>query len=675
MEDTEILIGRIDPKVIKSLLSGDENIKSSDSIVDSMIGYLRERETPRYLFGKEDVSSSADELLFKEASDVLEHTIFGHSFKGDIDWNFNPTTDTSRDNEWSWSLFRNIYWQPLARAYAATGEDRYVEEIVAQMESFASAWPAAPFIEDLTFEKKSPYPGHAWRTIEAGVRIYTTWLPCFFVIKDSPAFNRKGWTVFLNMIHDHAEFLLSHYSNHDRSSNWLSMESSALLQLGILFPEFKQAEEWREVGYRRVMHEIKYCFDNDGIHMERTPVYHLVASIAFFQAVRLCRINGLEVPPYAMPILVKSLEFIAALVKPDFSTPMIGDADREDLTARKSDTSLFEGMNLSFIPDDLNELRGYFRQMALLTGREDFLWFSTAGKKGRPPLERNYKMTDAGIYVMRTGWNRNSSYFLCHGVQLERGERSTHSHNDVGHVEISLRGEDILIDSGRYIYNSSCWKDWRHYFLSARAHNTLFVDDHEMGTVPNVSRVRGVRTHCHYFEETEEYQMMDLSHNGYAFCDDPVFHRRRVVRLAGDIFIIEDLITGRGGEDHDFRLYYNFAPGALSRREGHVWEYTAGSGNKYLCAGLGDDGMESSSLSGSEEPKGGWVSFGYPVREPIPQLCFSAERKAPFSFVTLIAPGETAWDYRKENHTLEVTGEDGRTRSVVLNGEKIIIKK
>jgi hypothetical protein len=81
----------------------------------------------------------------------------------------------------------------------------------------------------------------------------------------------------------------------------------------------------------------------------------------------------------------RSAEFLMRLVKPDFSTPMIGDADRTSLLTRTADTSLYEGMNLSFFPDDLNELRAYFAWMAKLTGRVDFLYLATAGRQGRAP--------------------------------------------------------------------------------------------------------------------------------------------------------------------------------------------------------------------------------------------------------------------------------------------------
>lgn len=99
-------------------------------------------------------------------------------------------------------------------------------------------------------------------------------------------------------------------------------------------------------------------------------------------------------------------------------------------------------MNLTFDPYDLNEMRAYFRTWYEETGREDFRFMATAGKEGTPPAQRNYKYIPAGIYVMRTGWGPEDSYFHVHGIQLERGEVSSHSHNDTGHVEIHARGED-----------------------------------------------------------------------------------------------------------------------------------------------------------------------------------------------------------------------------------------
>ena len=185
----------------------------------------------------------------------------------------------------------------------------------------------------------------------------------------------------------------------------------------------------------------------------------------------------------------------------------------------------------SYYGDDLNEMRAYFAWWAKRTGRKDFLYMATGGKEGSAPEQLDYHLQGSRLAIMRTGYQTDDSYLHMLGIKLERGERSTHSHNDTGHLELMVHGQDVLIDCGRYIYNTSIYKDWRHYFTGTLAHNTLFVDDHSMGTIPNVNRVRGVRPFWHTIKREAGYLLMDMSHNGYVFTDDPIYHRRKVVFL------------------------------------------------------------------------------------------------------------------------------------------------
>lgn len=660
MNKMELLLARMNFKAPGMERAGQLYARQDlEGAMDAVVEHFRTRTAPHYLFERKEMLKFHDSQILQDAQDTLNHNIYGYQFPGDIDWFFNPTTDTSHDNEWSWSLYRHIYWQPLARAYVLTGDEQYTKEFLHEMKTWSEAWPCKPFMEnEEDCAAKYKFPGHSWRTIETAMRLYTVWLPCMEAFRTSLVWDRDGWVMFLSLVCDHCDFLMTHYSNHKKSSNWLTMESGALLQCGILFPEI--CSDWFMTGYRRVMHEVKYSFDNDGIHMERTPIYHMVAAGVYFQCYRLCCLNHIEVPPYMEPTLEKAAQFLMSLVKPDFSTPMIGDADRDDLTSRRCDTSLYEGMNLTFDPLDLNELRAYFRTWYEWTGREDFHFMATVGQEGREPSVRNYAYHSAGIYIMRTGWSRDDTYFHVHGIQLERGEVSSHSHNDTGHVEIHVRGEDILTDSGRYIYNSSCWKDWRHYFLSAKAHNTVYIDDHEMGTVPGVTHTRGVRTYLHAFEEQADYSLIDISHNGYAFMDDPIFHRRRVVRLPGDIFIIEDRLNGICRSDHDIRLYYNFAFGTLKLEEEGLFRYTSQKKRVYNVSVQATDPVKYEILQGSENPIGGWISYGYGWRKQLPQLIVKRTGRAPIRFVTVLAPAD---------NRVQVELDDAITRLHLENGK------
>ena len=636
-----------------------------------IIAHFRTRQTPVYLFTADDLRRNADEGLIEDAEEVMRHRIYGYTFPGEVDWHFNPTDDAAHDNEWSWSLYRFIFWQPLARAYAKTGDERYPAEAVSLLRGFLKAWPLEDFLRDEeAYIQLHKYPSYPWRHIETAMRLYTAFIPCLCAFRTSSAFDEEAWALYLDAVAMHADYLVTHYTNHEKSSNWLTMESGALLQTAIMFPELRGAGEWMKHGYQRVMHEMRYSFDNDGVHMERTSIYHMVAAISYFQCVRLCELNGIPTPPYARETITRACEFILRQIKPDFTTPMIGDADRDDLLARRSDTSLYEGMNLSMDPYDLNEMRAWFRQMAEWTGRGDFLWAATGRRRGHAPLRRNFSMTEAGIHIMRTGWGESDSYMHIHGVQLERGEKSTHSHNDTGHFELQIAGEDILLDGGRYIYNQSIWKNWRHYFTGALAHNTLYCDDRVMGEVPGVSRVRGVRLFLHRFEENEQYALIDVSHNGYVFTEDPVYHRRLAVRLEKDLYVLDDRVTGLGRTEHDFRLSFNFAPGSLTE-DGADWIYETPKGRRYRFQAVSDAETRPVLLEGSEDPIGGWVSYGYSLRVPAPQIQLRRIGKAPFRVITVIAPEGCRAEVCFDGERATVTLSGAYRTELTLEGEKI----
>ncbi len=635
MSDTRKLFSRLD-FAHPSLAPARERFVAGDEqgALHAIIDHYRNRLSPTYLFDESDVAAFGDREVIAEADRICEHFIFGYDLGAVIDWRLNPTAGSSRDPEWLWSLARHNFWATLARAYALSGDEKYAREFVSQLKDFVAAWPVEPHMADV--DPHMQFPGDAWRSIEAGIRIYTAWLPAMVYFRRSPSWDDDGWACFLNGLHDHAEFLVTHYSNHLRASNWLTMESTALFQLGVMFPEFKRGAEWKALAYRRVTHEVRYQFDHHGVHMERTPVYHLVAAGALLQAYRIAVLNDIPVPPYMLPILEKSAEFLMLLVKPDLTLPMIGDADRDALLDRRSDPSLYEGMNLTTDPRDMNELRAFFRTMAELTGRQDFLYFATCRREGAPPWAANYTLPDPGFHVFRTGWGERDSYALITGTQLERGESASHSHYDAGHLELQIAGEDVLIDTGRFIYGNCAWKDWRDYFYSSQAHNTVGIDGHIMGAVPDTNpRIRCLRTYCHRFETGPDVDLVAVSHNGYAFLDQPVFHLRRVIWFKPGVWLVDDVLTGLGS--HAYHLSFNFPPRPLEAdiRVPDAYVYH-GERIRVRLLPMLREGVSSRVLKGSTEPKGGWVSYGYAVKVPAPQLIYTKAGPAPTRFVTAI---------------------------------------
>ena len=106
MDEMKLLFDRLDwsrPELseAKALLDhGKEN-----DCIDALIRHFSGRTAPVYLFDREELKKCKDPGLIEDAEEVMRHKIYGYQFEGDIDWMFNPTAETSRDNEWSWSLY------------------------------------------------------------------------------------------------------------------------------------------------------------------------------------------------------------------------------------------------------------------------------------------------------------------------------------------------------------------------------------------------------------------------------------------------------------------------------------------------------------------------------------------------------------------------------------------
>jgi len=106
--------------------------------------------------------------------------------------------------------------------------------------------------------------------------------------------------------------------------------------------------------------------------------------------------------------------------------------------------------------------------------------------------------------------------------------------------------------------------------------------------------------------------------------------------LPSSAVVIVDYITGLGKENHDFRLMYNFNRGEVKLKQNTVW-FTSVTNKSYKLTFSSTINAESRLLCGSLEPKGGWISYGYPVKEECGQVSFCYNGKAPFVAVTIIA--------------------------------------
>lgn len=93
------------------------------------------------------------------------------------------------------------------------------------------------------------------------------------------------------------------------------------------------------------------------------------------------------------------------------------------------------------------------------------------------------------------------------------------------------------------------------------------------------------------------------------------------------------------------------APGGMSRTKSRT---KSPMKPRMCCAALLKQGLTARTLEGSTSPKGGWASFAYSKKEPIPQILFTRLGRAPVRFVTVL--------HQEGNGAAKMTDADGLNR-------------
>lgn len=81
--------------------------------------------------------------------------------------------------------------------------------------------------------------GQPWRKLETGGRT-KTWIQAMNFFMDAPAFDAEAKYLFSRSIRDHAKRLVAS-SKEFRRGNWRQTGVTGLFNIGVMFPEFKNA--------------------------------------------------------------------------------------------------------------------------------------------------------------------------------------------------------------------------------------------------------------------------------------------------------------------------------------------------------------------------------------------------------------------------------------------------
>jgi hypothetical protein len=513
-----------------------------------------------------------------------------------------------------WELSRHHHLTQLAAAYWVSGDERYAEAIDRQLRSW---WRQNPFLSGI----------HWTSGIELGVRLIS-WVWIRRLLDEWP----KVQDLFEHnedcrrQLRWHQTYLATFHSEGSSANNHAVAEDAGLLVSACALPWFEESDRWREMASQRLLRHLADNTGADGLNRELATDYHRFVTELTLVAAAEASASGHDLGEDLWRIVTSSLDAAAALLDAHGRPPRQGDGD--------------EGRAL-VLDGELVPWAGLLSAGAATVG--PCAWWPTTGPSlfgtllgaladrspltvGRPESKPR-SFPDAGLVLLRTPAGEEPEIWCrCDGGPHGFLSIAAHAHADALSLEVRHDGVDILADPGTYCYHGE--PEWRQYFRSTSAHNTLRVD----GRDQSISGGAFLWTHhaasTVLRDETKDdgEQVWAAAHDGYRNLPRGRVRHQRCVRLRADhrTLVVTDVVTNHGR--HQVELLFHVGPEVTAVLDGDRAElaWSRGGPPRHATLTLPAD-LAWSVHRGEADPPRGWYSPAFGERVPTTTLVGSGE--------------------------------------------------
>jgi hypothetical protein len=582
--------------------------------------YLRQRKNVHWTIDPDHVPKGISPSDQGIADEALKHQYnnsgYTYQFGPRIDWGLDPTTQPASpiapNPEWTWGLNRHRMWTALAASFVTNGDMKYARELCAQMQDWIHSNPPP-------IPQKEQFPGARWRPIEAGIRMSRVWPEVYFRMLQNPqAFPDDALLDMVDSMREHALYLEVTTAWGIRS-NHITVECAGLYCVGTLFPEFKDAAQWRSDAAERQLEQLKLQVYPDGVQKELAPGYHMFALSNCLQIIDVARLNHLQLPEGYQNELEKMFGALMWEMTPNRTTPPLNDSSEDSV---------------------IDELRV---GVNLFPNHPDWAYFASGGASGQLPAEASHHFDYAGWAVMRSGWNAQARFLI-----MECGPYGqAHQHEDKLSFILHAYGSTLVTEGGVYTYDRS---RERQYVLSARAHNVIQIDGLEQ------YRRGGPRS---YFttetpidigwRSTDQY---DYAQGSYGDEEDEKWgfhgvsgflHTRRVLFIKPDYWIVFDTVRPpENTREHLYESAFHLrTPGVSVDPQTHAVRTLSESTNLAIFP-VARDELNVEVVTGQKHPVyQGWEADENSLKLlPIPTPIFSQRCAGLAKFLYVFSPAK-----------------------------------
>ena len=546
------------------------------------------------------------------ASDILrgEFHFVGKSLclSDEIDWH-NPVED---DLLWSFNLHYFGWAVELARAWRASGEDSYANRALDTMRDWID---------------RNPFPdGPGWHPYPTSRRLMN-WGIALAALQDCPGWEDVAPSMIAS-ISQQADFLAD-WPERELAGNHLLANYHALAWTELQFGDQLEDRVSEKLApfADTYWEELDRQVQSDGCHEENSTSYHIGALKDAFELLLLSNQVGKPLGSSVEGLVEEMFEFLASIVQPDGRAPLLNDSVRGYPMRAKpllAAGAAFFGRSDLKCASELGESPQleYLRWTLGDQGKKAYEQLDTSERPQRTSVQ------GSGYVVFAHDSGAEGDWALFDAGNIGPDHQPGHAHADSLQILMWVDGAPLFVDPGTYTYDAGEWRDW---FRSTDAHNTLTVDGEDSSEVWSAFRVAR-RAKVTSASMDRENLTVTATHGGYSRLSAPVSHTRTVERTDRRTWRIADQIEGEA-DSHIYQAHFQLPEG--SEVELHSSEDRATIHRRNASS---VDIKFSAPTDAQLSTEEGWVAEEWRSKESAPRLCvaFSAESKEQAELTTTI---------------------------------------
>lgn len=561
--------------------------------------------------------------------DIISNKEFPLSFSKDI----NIRTEQYGNAKIVWEINRLQFLLPLAIKYSYTQNEN---DLMLWMNIMKSWITANPYLKGINW----------YSNIEINIRLIV-WYYCWQVLwsnaavqknKDFIEFAEKQW---LPTIHQHCIYSYKNPSRYSSANNHIIAEYAGLFVASSCWP-FTESKKWNKYAKKGLEKQIVLQHSKNGINKEQASEYIQFVTDFLLISLAVGSKFGIDFSDQYKKYLHAICTYILNILDLNGNYIRYGDGD-DGKVLITSENIQFNNFLSILTSAAILFKDGTFKWKAPVFDLKNWLLWGNEGQNifasltPTPTILSSKFYEEEGHFIIRKTDIEKKHEFILHFNAAPLGFLSiaAHGHADALSILLHINGYPFIIDAGTYTYHTD--PEWRKYFVSTAAHNTINIDGKNQAAYKGPTMwLKHYQTKSYFISQHGEFEKVFATHDGYLNLDCK-HERGMMIDKFNSKFLIRDHVVVNK-KPHQIQSLLLLHPAVqIQQQDAHTFILKRPETPVPVRITF-DQHLNTSIIQGKQNCKQGWYSTSFLKKEPTNAILASLQtsHKQELNLKTLI---------------------------------------